>query len=132
MVFDSSSNLPQTFNELSAMLRLDIVEAFVADEVFDLIQPVQWCTGKNQLVEDGKHLFFYHRATFQQNFADGQNLTARQKTRQSIIQQIAAFCGVIQNLPARLTVRKMISQRIKVTLDSLFTDSEAISGLLFV
>mgnify|MGYP007026673958 CR=1 FL=1 len=50
MVFDSSSNLPQTFNELSAMLRLDIVEAFVADEVFHLIQPVQWCTDQNELI----------------------------------------------------------------------------------
>lgn len=114
------------------MLRLDVVETFVADEVFDLIQSIQRCTGQNELIQNREHLFFYHRAALQQNFADGQNLTARQKTRQGIIQQIAAFCGVIQNLPARLAVCEMITQRIKVTLDSLFTDSKAISGLLFV
>ena len=108
------------------------MEAFVADEVFHLIQPVQWCTSQNELIQNREHLFFYHRAAFQQNFADGQNLTARQKARQGIIQQIAALCGVIQNLPARLAVCKMIPQRIEVALDGFFADPKAVGSLLFV
>ena len=114
------------------MLRLDVVETLIADEVFDLIQPIQRCTGQNELIQNREHLFFYHRAAFQQNFADGQNLTARQKARQGIIQQIAAFCGVIQNLPARLAVCKMIPQRIEVALDGFFADPKAVGSLLFV
>ena len=95
MVFDSSSNLPQTFNELSAMLRLDIVEAFVADEVFDLIQPIQRCASPDQLVQNREHLLLDHGAAFQQDLAHCQNLAAGEEAGKRVIQQIAALCGVV-------------------------------------
>ena len=132
VIFYRRTDLPQAFNKFPTMLRLNVMEAFVADEVFHLIQTVQRRAGQNQLVQNRKHFLLDHGAAFQQNFADGQNLTARQKARQGIIQQIAAFGGVIQNLPARLAVSKVVAQRVEVSLDSLFTDSKAISGLLFV
>ena len=79
MVFHRRPDFPQALNKSSAMLRLDIVEAFVADEIFYLIQPVQRRTGPDQLVKDREHLFLNHRAAPQKNFADGQDLATGQK-----------------------------------------------------
>ena len=95
VIFYCRADLPQTLNKLPAMLRLDIVKAFVADEVFDLIQPIQRCASPDQLVQNREHLFFYHGAAFQQNFAYRQNLAAGEEAGKRIIQQIATLCGVV-------------------------------------
>ena len=50
VIFHRRSDFPQTFNEFPAMLRFNVMEALVADEVFHLIQPVQWCTDQNELI----------------------------------------------------------------------------------
>ena len=50
VIFYCRADLPQALDKLPAMLRLDVVETLVADEVFHLIQPVQWCTGQNELI----------------------------------------------------------------------------------
>ena len=41
VIFYCRADVPQTLNKLPAMLRLNVMEALVADEVFDLIQPIQ-------------------------------------------------------------------------------------------
>ena len=58
------------------MLRLDVMEALIADEVFDLIQPVQRCTGQDQLIQNREHLLLDHGAALQQDLAHCQNLAA--------------------------------------------------------
>ena len=95
VIFYCRTDLPQALDKLAPVLRLNIMEAFVANEVFHLIQPVQRCAGQNELVQNREHLFLDHGAAFQQNLAYCQNLAAGQETRQRIIQQIAALCGVV-------------------------------------
>lgn len=95
MVFDSGSNLPQAFNELSAMLWLNVMETLIADEVFDLIQPIQRCASPDQLVQNREHLLLDHGAALQQDLAHCQNLAAGEEARKRVIQQIAALCGVV-------------------------------------
>ena len=75
-VFYCCADLPQALDKLPTMLRLNVMEAFVADEVFDLIQPVQRCTGHDQLVQNGEHFLLDHGAAFQQDLAHCQNLAA--------------------------------------------------------
>ena len=58
------------------MLWLNVMEAFVADEIFDLIQPVQRGAHLHQLVQNGEHLLLDHGTAFQQNLAYRQNLAA--------------------------------------------------------
>ena len=79
VIFYCRADLPQALNKLPAMLRLNVMEAFVADEVFDLIQPVQRCTGPDQLVQNGEHFLLDHGAAFQQDLAHCQNLAAGEK-----------------------------------------------------
>ena len=95
VIFYCRTNLPQTLDKLPAMLRLDIVKTFVADEVFDLIQPVQRCASLDQLVQNRKHFLFYHGSAFQKNLAHCQNFAAGEEARKRIIQQIATLCGVV-------------------------------------
>ena len=52
VIFYCRTDLPQAFDKLPAMLRLDVMEALIADEVFDLIQPVQRCASLDQLVQN--------------------------------------------------------------------------------
>ena len=132
VVFHRRSDLPQALDELAPVLRFDVMESLVADEVFDLIQPVKRCTGQNQLVQNREHFLLDHGAAFQQNLAYCQNLTAGEKSRKRVIQQIATLSRIIQNLPARLAVCKMIAQGIKVALDGFLTDTEAVSRLLLI
>lgn len=76
VIFYCRADLPQALDKLPAMLRLNVMEAFVADEVFDLIQPIQRCASPDQLVQNREHLLLDHGAAFKQNFADSQNLAA--------------------------------------------------------
>ena len=77
------------------MLRLNVMEALIADEVFDLIQSIQRCTGQNELIQNWGHLLLDHGAAFQQDLAHCQNLAAGEEARKRVIQQIAALCGVV-------------------------------------
>ena len=95
VIFYCRADLPQALDKLPAMLRLNVMEAFVADEVFDLIQPIQRCASQNQLVQNREHFLLDHGAAFQQNLAYCQNLAAGEKSRKRVIQQIAALCGVV-------------------------------------
>lgn len=95
VIFYCCTYLPQALDKLPAMLRLNVMEVFVADEVFDLIQPVQRCTGEDQLVQNREHLLLDHGAALQQDLAHCQNLAAGEEARKRIIQQIATLCGVV-------------------------------------
>lgn len=114
------------------MLRLNVMKPLIADKVFYLIQPIQRGAHLHQLVQNGEHFLLDHGAAFQQNLAYRQNLAAGEEAAKGIVQQITALCGVIQDLPARLAVCKIIAQGIKVALNGLFTDAEAVSRLLLV
>lgn len=76
VIFYCRADLPQALDKLPAMLRLNVMEAFVADEVFDLIQSVQRGAYLHQLVQNGEHLLLDHGAALQQNLAHCQNLAA--------------------------------------------------------
>ena len=76
VIFYCRADLPQALDKLPAMLRLNVMEAFVADEVFDLIQSVQRGAHLHQLVQNGEHLLLDHGAAFQQDLAHCQNLAA--------------------------------------------------------
>ena len=95
VIFYCRADLPQALDKLPAMLRLNVMEAFVADEVFDLIQSVQRGAHLHQLVQNGEHLLLDHGAAFQQNLAYRQNLAAGEEAGKRVIQQIAALCGVV-------------------------------------
>ena len=95
VIFYCRADLPQALNELPAVLRLNVMEAFVADEVFHLIQPVQRGAHLHQLVQNGEHFLLDHGAALQQDLAHCQNLAAGEEARKSVIQQIAALCGVV-------------------------------------
>jgi len=95
VIFYCRADVPQTLNKLPAMLRLNVMEALVADEVFHLIQPVQRGAHLHQLIQNGEHFLLDHGAAFQQNLAHCQNLAAGKKARKRVIQQITAFCGVV-------------------------------------
>ena len=95
VIFCCRADLPQALNELPAVLRLNVMEAFVADEVFHLIQPVQRGAHLHQLVQNGEHFLLDHGTAFQQNLAYRQNLAAGEEAGKRIIQQIAALCGVV-------------------------------------
>ena len=95
VIFYCRTDFPQALDKLPAMLRLNVMEAFVADEVFDLIQPIQRCTGPDQLVQNREHLLLDHGAALQQDLAHCQNFAAGEKARKRVIQQIAALCGVV-------------------------------------
>ena len=95
VIFYCRADLPQALDKLPAMLRLDIVKTFVADEVFDLIQPIQRCASPDQLVQNREHLLLDHGAAFQQDLAHCQNLAAGEEAGKRVIQQIAALCGVV-------------------------------------
>lgn len=95
VIFYCRADLPQALNELPAVLRLNVMEAFVADEVFHLIQPVQRGASPNQLVQNGEHFLLDHGTAFQQNLAYRQNLAAGEEAGKRVIQQIAALCGVV-------------------------------------
>ena len=77
------------------MLRLNVMEAFVANEVFDLIQSVQRGAHLHQLVQNGEHFLLDHGAALQQDLAHCQNLAAGEEAGKRVIQQIAALCGVV-------------------------------------
>ena len=95
VIFYCRADVPQTLNKLPAMLRLNVMEALVADEVFDLIQPIQRGAHPHQLVQNREHLLLDHGTAFQQNLAYRQNLAAGEEAGKRIIQQIAALCGVV-------------------------------------
>ena len=95
VIFYCRADLPQALDKLPAMLRLNVMEAFVADEVFDLIQSVQRGAHLHQLVQNGEHLLLDHGAAFQQDLAHCQNLAAGEEAGKRVIQQIAALCGVV-------------------------------------
>ena len=95
VIFYCRADLPQALNELPAVLRLNVMEAFVADEVFHLIQPVQRGAHLHQLVQNGEHFLLDHGTALQQNLAYRQNLAAGEEAGKRVIQQIAALCGVV-------------------------------------
>ena len=76
VIFYCRTDFPQALDKLPAMLRLDIVKAFVADEVFDLIQAVQRCASPDHLVQNREHLLLDHGAALQQDLAHCQNFAA--------------------------------------------------------
>ena len=76
VIFYCRTDLPQAFNKFPAMLRLNVMEALIADEVFDLIQPIQRCASPNQLVQNREHLLLDHGAALQQDLAHCQNFAA--------------------------------------------------------
>ena len=76
VIFYCRTNLPQTLDKLPAMLRLNVMEAFVADEIFDLIQPIQRGAHLHQLVQNREHLLLDHGAALQQDLAHCQNFAA--------------------------------------------------------
>ena len=76
VIFYCCADLPQALDKLPAMLRLNIMEALIADEVFNLIQPIQRCASPNQLVQNREHLLLDHGAAFQQDLAHCQNFAA--------------------------------------------------------
>ena len=76
VIFYCRTDLPQAFNKFPAMLWLNVMEAFVADEIFDLIQSVQRGAHLHQLVQNGEHLLLDHGAALQQDLAHCQNLAA--------------------------------------------------------
>ena len=95
VIFYCRADVPQAFNELPAMLRLNVMEALVADKVFDLIQAIQRGAHPHQLVQNGEHFLLDHGAAFQQNLAHCQNFAAGEEAGKRVIQQIAALCGVV-------------------------------------
>ena len=76
VIFYCRADLPQALDELPAVLRLNVMEALIADEVFDLIQPIQRGAHLHQLVQNGEHFLLDHGTAFQQNLAYRQNLAA--------------------------------------------------------
>ena len=76
VIFYCRADLPQAFNKFPAMLRLNVMEALIADEIFHLIQPIQRGAHLHQLVQNGEHFLLDHGTAFQQNLAHCQNLAA--------------------------------------------------------
>ena len=76
VIFYCRADFPQALDKLPAMLRLNVMEAFVADEIFDLIQSVQRGAHLHQLVQNGEHLLLNHGAALQQDLAHCQNFAA--------------------------------------------------------
>ena len=95
VIFYCRADFPQALDELPAVLRLNVMETLIADEVFHLIQPVQRGAHPHQLVENGEHFLLDHGTAFQQNLAYRQNLAAGEEAGKRVIPQIAALCGII-------------------------------------
>ena len=76
VIFYCRTDLPQALDELPAVLRLNVMETLIANEVFHLIQPVQRGAHLHQLVQNGEHLLLDHGAALQQDLAHCQNLAA--------------------------------------------------------
>ena len=76
VIFYCRTDFPQAFNKFPAMLWFNVMEALIADEVFDLIQPIQRCASPDQLVQNREHLLLDHGAALQQDLAHCQNLAA--------------------------------------------------------
>ena len=73
VIFYCRADLPQALDELPAVLRLNVMETLIANEVFHLIQPVQRGAHLHQLVQNGEHLLLDHGAALQQDLAHCQN-----------------------------------------------------------
>ena len=95
VIFYCRTDFPQAFDKLPAVLRLNVMEALVADEIFHLIQPVQRRASPDQLVQNGEHFLLDHRAAFQQDLAHCQNFAAGEKARKRVVQQITALRRII-------------------------------------
>lgn len=80
------------------MVRLDIMELFIADHLLHGAFVLLRYAAVDQLVQNRQHFIPPHGAAFQQNFADSQNLAVRQAGWNAAHHSIAAVSTVIDNL----------------------------------
>ena len=68
---------PQAAQDGLPMVRLDVMELFVADHLLHGAFVFLRYAAVDQLVQNRQHFIPPHGAAFQQNFADSQNLAVR-------------------------------------------------------
>lgn len=82
------------------MVRLDIMELFIADHLLHGAFVLLRYAAVDQLVQNRQHFIPPHGAAFEQDLAHGQNLAVAQAHRLCMRQPVAASSAVLDHVPA--------------------------------
>lgn len=90
--------LPQAAQDGLPMVRLDIMELFIADHLLHGAFVFLRYAAVDQLVQNRQHFIPPHGAAFKQNLAHGQNLAVAQAHRLCMRQPVAARRAVLDHV----------------------------------
>lgn len=106
------------------MVRLDVMELFVADHLLHGAFVFLRYAAVDQLVQNRQHFIPPHGAAFKQNLAHGQNLAVAQAHRLCVCQPVAARRAVINHVLRQHFIGEERAQRFQIALDAARRNAE--------